>query len=172
MSFFKKSQNNVNGYVCLIFLTLPGVALKSELAQKYAFNKKSTIFTQLFWDLAKMMYSWVGYFDQVSLWLGRNCGFFNKSIFMGQMPFLLPDTVSQKLVHYTLEKNCENYFRKFKGIQIIFLKIFFFFWKFQRKSSYIFFKCIHNTPTCVVWLKLKLQKTKCPHLRNMPIPFL
>ena len=41
---------------------------------------------------------------------------------MGQMPFLLPDTVSQKLVHYTLEKNCENHFKKFKGIQIIFLK--------------------------------------------------
>ena len=54
--------------------------------------------------------------------MDKNCGFFIKNIFMGQMPFLLPDTVSQKLVHYTFEKNRENHFKKFKGIQMIFLK--------------------------------------------------
>ena len=45
---------------------LPGVAPKSLLAQKYAFTKKSTIFTQSLRNLAKIIYTWVGYFDQVS----------------------------------------------------------------------------------------------------------
>ena len=48
---------------------------------------------------------------------------------MGQMPFLLPDTVSQKLVHYKFEKTGENDFKNFKYIQMIFLK----------KKSNIFF---------------------------------
>ena len=36
-----------------LYLTswLPGVALKSALAQKYAFTKKSTIFTQSLWNI-------------------------------------------------------------------------------------------------------------------------
>ena len=46
--------------------TIPGVAPKSLLAQKYAFTKKSTIFTQSLRNLAKIIYTWVGYFDQVS----------------------------------------------------------------------------------------------------------
>ena len=79
-------------------------------ARKYAIIKKSTIFSQSLWNLVKMSDSWVGHGGQVSLWLGKNCGFFIKNIFMGQMPFLLPDTVSQKLVHYKLEKNRENHF--------------------------------------------------------------
>ena len=45
---------------------IPGVAPKSLLAQKYAFTKKSTIFTQSLRNLAKIIYTWVGYFDQVS----------------------------------------------------------------------------------------------------------
>ena len=76
---------------------------------------------------------------------------------MGQMPFLLPDTVSQKLVHYKFEKTGENDFKNFKYIQMIFLKkkSNIFFWKFQRKSPY-FFQML-NTPTCVIWHKLKLH---------------
>ena len=49
-----------------LYWKLPGVALKSLLAQKYAFTKKSTIFTQSLRNLAKIIYTSVGYFDQVS----------------------------------------------------------------------------------------------------------
>ena len=33
---------------------------------------------------------------------------------MGQMPFLLPDTVSQKLIHYTFEKIVKIIFKDLK----------------------------------------------------------
>ena len=58
-----------------------------ELAQKYTIDKKSTIFIQSLWNLVKIRYSWVAYLNIVLQWLGKNCGFFNKSIFLAQSGF-------------------------------------------------------------------------------------
>ena len=60
---------------------------KSGLRQKYAFIKKSTIFTQSLRKFVKVRYSWGPYFDKVSRWLGKNCRFFNKSIFLPKSGF-------------------------------------------------------------------------------------
>ena len=62
---------------------------KRTVNHKYAYAciKKSTIFTQSLRNLVKIMYSWVAYFNQVSQWLSKNCGFFNKSIFLPQSGF-------------------------------------------------------------------------------------
>ena len=54
---------------------------KSEIIF-YVFIKKSTIFIQSLWNLVEISYSWVPYFSKVSQWLGKNCGFFNKCIFL------------------------------------------------------------------------------------------
>ena len=64
-----------------------------HVAQKYAIDKKSAIFTQFLWDLVKMTILRVSPFDQVSKKLGKNCGFFNNSIFLGHMSILGPHTV-------------------------------------------------------------------------------
>ena len=57
---------------------------QSGLSQKYAFIKKSTIFTQSLRNFVKIRYTWGPYFDKVSQWFGKNCGFFNKSIFLAK----------------------------------------------------------------------------------------
>ena len=41
-----------------------------------------------------MINSWGGPFDQVSKKLGKNCGFYNNSIFLGHISILGPHTVS------------------------------------------------------------------------------
>ena len=46
---------------------------------------KSTIFTQR--NLVKVRYSWGPHFGQVSWWLNKNCGCFNKSIFLSESEF-------------------------------------------------------------------------------------
>ena len=60
------------------------------LAQKCAFIKKFTIFTQFLRNFVKIRYSYVPHFDKVSLWLGKNCEFFNKSIFLVESAFSYP----------------------------------------------------------------------------------
>ena len=56
------------------------------LDQKYAFIKKSTIFTQLLRNFVKIRYSCVPRFDKVSLWSGKNCGFFNVKVYFRLSP--------------------------------------------------------------------------------------
>ena len=71
-SIFSKSMN--------IYLhCVPGV---SGLGQKYAFIKKSIIFTRSLRNFVKMRPSCVPSFVKVSQWLSKNCGIFNKSIFL------------------------------------------------------------------------------------------
>ena len=60
---------------------------QSGLSQKYAFIKKSTIFTQSLRNFVKIRYTWGPYFDKLSQWLSKNCGFFNKSIFLPKSGF-------------------------------------------------------------------------------------
>ena len=45
---------------------------------------KSAIFTRFYWNFAKMSDTWVGHFDIISKTLDKNCGFSNKSTFLGQ----------------------------------------------------------------------------------------
>ena len=61
--------------------------------QKYAINKKFTIFTQFLWHFAKMTISWAGHFDKVSQKLGKNYGFFINSAFLSRWSILLDHTV-------------------------------------------------------------------------------
>ena len=68
----------------LKFFHLHSGRAQSGLSQKYAFIKKSTIFTQSLRNFVKIRYTWGPYFDKVSQWLGKNCGFFNKSIFLAK----------------------------------------------------------------------------------------
>ena len=58
-------------------------------AQKYAINKKSTIFTQFLWHFVKMTIPWDDHFGKVSSKLGENCGFFIYSIFLGRVSISL-----------------------------------------------------------------------------------
>ena len=62
-------------------------------AQKYAINKKSTIFTQFLWHFVKMTIPWDDHFSKVSSKLGENCGFFINSIFLGRGSISLQHTV-------------------------------------------------------------------------------
>ena len=59
----------------------------------YAFTKKSTIFTQSLRNFVKINYPWVPYFEKVSLWLDKNCGFLNKSICCSKLSNSLTHTV-------------------------------------------------------------------------------
>ena len=47
-------------------------------------------------------------FDQVSKILGKNCGLFNKSIFMGHMSILGPHTVATRIFWHFYGVECEN----------------------------------------------------------------
>ena len=82
--------------------TLQTCYWESGLSQKYAFIKKSTIFTQSLRNLVKIRYSWVAYLPQVSQWLGKNCGFFNKSIFLAQSGF------SVACLYISVRKYCKE----------------------------------------------------------------
>ena len=89
---------------------------------KYAFIKKSTIFTQTLRNFVKIRYPWVSYFDKVSLWLDKNCGFSSKSIF-------LPKPYSQcKYIFFF------DFFPEKK-------KLKFFFQIFEKKIRNTFFGC-------------------------------
>ena len=68
---------------------LEGVQKVIALAQKYAINKKSTIFVSSLWNLVKMTNSWVDYIGRISAQLDVNCGFFTNSIFLGQCNYFL-----------------------------------------------------------------------------------
>ena len=57
------------------------------LAQKYAINKKSTIFVSSLWNLVKMTNSWLDYIGRISAQLDVNCGFFTNSIFILPVSF-------------------------------------------------------------------------------------
>ena len=60
---------------------------KSGLYQKCPFIKKSTILIQLLWNFVKIRYTCVSHFSKVWLWLGKNCGFFNKRTFLVESGF-------------------------------------------------------------------------------------
>ena len=82
--FFKKKRN-INKYSMYKQNWPP--------AQKYAINKKSTIFTQFLWHFVKMTIPWDDHFGKVSSKLGENCGFFINSIFLGMVSISLGHTV-------------------------------------------------------------------------------
>ena len=91
-----------------------------RLKQKYAFIKNSTIFTQSLQNFVTIRYSWVPYCDKVSQWLGKNCGFFNKSIFL----------LESKLAWPTLYK-CEFIFISWYGMHKLW-----FLWHISRESRF------------------------------------
>ena len=66
-------------------------------AQTHPFIKKSLIFTQFFWYLVKMTTIVVSQIDLVSEKMGKNCGFFDKSIFLGFVSISSVHTVSIKV---------------------------------------------------------------------------
>ena len=67
---------------------------KSGHCQKLAFSKKSTIFIQSPWNLAKIIISLVNHFAKVSWWLDKNCGFFTNGQFLPVSTFFYPDFIS------------------------------------------------------------------------------
>ena len=60
---------------------------KSGLHQKCPYIKKSTILIQLLWNFVKIRYTCLPPFSKVSLWLGKNCRFFNKRTFLVESGF-------------------------------------------------------------------------------------
>ena len=91
-----------------------------HVAPKYAFIKKSTIFSQFLWDLVKMTTLWVGHFDQVSNKLEKNCGYFNKSIFRGHMSILGPHSAYCSSQNNRVQSQCFVYAVGFQGSVIPF----------------------------------------------------
>ena len=59
-----------------LFLNTPSSEIETDekkmrLAEKYAINEKSIIFTKLLWNLVKIINSWVGKIAWISAWLGQ-----------------------------------------------------------------------------------------------------
>ena len=75
------------------------------VAQKYAFIRKSPIFIGFFWYFAKMSDTWVAYFDKVSKKYDKNCGFSNKSTFLGQK-WKIPKFPFGKSPIFCLHRDC------------------------------------------------------------------
>ena len=104
-----KIQSGIKNSKNIFFFNLMALQAcygESGLGQKYAFIKKSTIFTQSLRNLVKIRYSWVAYLPQVSQWLGKNCGFFNKSIFLAQSGFSVACLYNHRGKHIFFKTLC------------------------------------------------------------------
>ena len=87
-NFVKNSFNQVFNITQNYTFCLHSETCKSRLYQKCPFIKKSTILIQLLWNFVKIRYTCIPPFSKVSLWLGKNCRFFNKRTFLVESGFV------------------------------------------------------------------------------------